>query len=295
MARPIGLFAYSRAAPSCSWASLPGSPPIAASRRPASLHAASPVAMQRRQHAGPTLCRRSAQRRGRARPAGRNNRAHRDSRTGALTEDGSAPGVQAPARDVLPAPGGVPGGAHRQEHHADLVLVSRHVLPAVLSLLHAAEAVGAGVHAVQLLDVLPRQPGRVARVPGCRREKPSLAWAAAQTPRRGRGQGRRHTPGDVLHVAIAPAIGNEAPEALLGPLVDPARLCVGGDQVSARTLRGTGMRRHRPHRHTHVRGAPQAAYAPPRPHLCRRRHRPRRVLPCPVPSLEWSPSSWGGR
>ena len=73
-------------------------------------------------------------------------------------------------------------------------------------------------------DSLGASPGCLDRQEsGAVSRQPGHVSAPGRQARAGAAAGRR-APGDVLHVPIAPAVRNEAPEALLGPLMDPAGL-----------------------------------------------------------------------
>ena len=83
---------------------------------------------------------------------------------------------------------------------------------------------------------------------GASRSQPGCVSAPGRQARAGAAAEGGRAPGDVLHVPIAPAVGNEATEALLGPLVDPAGLRGG----MRRVRHAVGGYQHRRGRQTHA-------------------------------------------
>ena len=89
-------------------------------------------------------------------------------------------------------------------------------------------------------ESLGASPGCLDRQEGgaSRRQSGRVSTPGRQARAGAAGGGR--APGDVLHVPIAPAVGNEAPEALFGPLMDPPGLRGGTRRNTSRRFNGTG-------------------------------------------------------
>ena len=99
-------------------------------------------------------------------------------------------------------------------------------------------------------ESLGASPGCLDRQEGgaSRRQSGRVSTPGRQARAGAAGGGR--APGDVLHVPIAPAVGNEAPEALFGPLMDPPGLRGGTRRNTSRRFNGTGGARRHTHWHT---------------------------------------------